>query len=255
VKSIFTVVKKGSGKEEPAFIVGMVENITEQKRLELEMNELKNRLQGSMELERLRLAQELHDNPMQTLYSVIYRVEELRKAMDPELEVVFSEINQDIQKVLQDLRYTAKELRPPSIFNFGLENAIRSHVDDTLEKYPALQIRLSLAHDRQLLPEKIRLALFRVFQQALANVIRHAEATEVDVKFNFDAEQVYLVISDNGKGFEVPKNWIEFVRDGHYGLAGALERVGALGGTLKVESRPGSSTTIHASVPWTESLE
>ncbi|HEY6072768.1 MAG TPA: sensor histidine kinase [Anaerolineales bacterium] len=208
-----------------------------------------------MELERLRLAQELHDNPMQTLYSAIYRIDEIRKTAEPELELALNDVNHDIQKVLQDLRVTAKELRPPSIFNFGLENALRSHVDDILQKYPGLQIRLSLAHDRQFLPEPVRLALFRVFQQSLANVIRHSEATEVDVSFTFDAEQAYLVISDNGKGFEVPRNWIELVRDGHYGLAGASERVSALGGTLTVESQPGSSTTIRVTVPWTESME
>jgi len=253
VKSIFTVVKRGEETDEPAFIVGMVENITEQKRLELEMAELSSRLQGSMELERLRLAQELHDNPMQALYTAIYRIEELRKSVDSELDLALGDVNHDIQKVLQDLRITAKELRPPSIFNFGLENAIRSHMDDILTKYPGLQVDLSLAHDRQILPEKVRLALFRVFQQAVANVIRHAEATELKVKFSFDVEQAYLEIIDNGKGFEVPANWIDFVRDGHYGLAGATERVTALGGTLKVESQPGNSTTIRATVPWTES--
>jgi len=255
VKSIFTVVKKSEMDDELAFIVGMVENITEQKRLEMEMNELKSRLQGSMELERLRLAQELHDNPMQTLYSAIYRLEELRKLADPELDLALVEVNHDIQKVLRDLRITAKELRPPSIFNFGLENAIRSHVDDIMEKHPGLQITLSLAHDRQALPEKVRLALFRVFQQAVANVIRHAEATQMDVHFSFDVEQVYLVIADNGRGFEVPANWIELVRDGHYGLAGASERINALGGTFIVESEPGSSTTIRVTVPWTDSLD
>lgn len=255
VKSIFTVVKRGIESDEPIFIVGMVENITEQKRLELEMAELNSRLQGSMELERLRLAQELHDNPMQALYSAIYRIEELRKSVDSELDLALGEVNRDIQKVLQDLRITAKELRPPSIFNFGLENAIRSHVDDIQTKHPGVQINLSLAHDRQILPEKVRLALFRVFQQATANVIRHAEATELNVKFSFDVEQAYLEITDNGKGFDVPANWIEFVREGHYGLAGASERVSALGGTFKVESQTGNSTTVRATIPWSDDTE
>jgi len=255
VKSIYTVVNKGDENDKPAFIVAMLENITDQKRMELEVAELSSRLQGSMELERLRLAQELHDNPMQSLYTAIYRIEELRKTSDIHMAVALEEVTKDIQKVLQDLRFTAKELRPPSIFNFGLENAIRSYADDILEKHPGLQIRLSLAHDRQLLPEKVRLALFRVLQQALMNVIRHAEATEVEVQFSFDVEQAYLEISDNGKGFEVPHNWIEFVRKGHYGLAGAVERVNALGGFLKVESQPGNSTTIHAMIPWTEATD
>jgi PAS domain S-box-containing protein len=255
VKTIFTVIANSNADQNPAFIVGIVENITEQKRIEMEMAELNSRLQNSMELERLRLAQELHDSPMQSLYSAIYRIEELRGAADPNLKEALGDVKQHIQDVLQDLRATAKELRPPTIFNFGLENAIRSHANDIVEKHPNLNIRLSLAHDRQILPEKVRLALFRIFQQSLANVIRHAKATEVNVRFSFDAEEVHLEITDNGKGFEVPSNWIEFVRQGHYGLAGAAERANTLGGKFKVQSRPGNSTTIRVTIPWRESVE
>jgi PAS domain S-box-containing protein len=255
VKTIFTVIRGSSDDASPAFVVGIVENITEQKRIEMEVAELNNRLQASMELERLRLAQELHDSPMQSLYSAIYRIEELRGNADPKLKEALGDVKQHIQNVLQDLRATAKELRPPTIFNFGLENAIRSHANDVVEKHPNLNIQLSLAHDRQLLPEKVRLALFRIFQQSLANVIRHAKATEVHVRFSFDAEEANLEITDNGRGFDVPANWIDFVRQGHYGLAGAAERANALGGMFKVQSKPGHSTTIRVSIPWRESVE
>ena len=255
VKTIFTVIQNGNDDPRPAFVVGILENITDQKRMELEMAELNSRLQNSMELERLRLAQELHDNPMQSLYSAIYRIEELRGRGDPDLKEALTDVKQHIQNVLQDLRATAKELRPPTIFNFGLENAIRSHANDVLEKHPDLSIFLSLAHDRQILPEKVRLALFRIFQQSLANVLRHAKATEVHVRFSFDAEEAHLEITDNGKGFDVPSNWIDFVRQGHYGLAGAAERANALGGVFKVQSKPGSSTTIQVTIPWKDSTD
>ncbi len=255
VKTIFTVIKREEEAEDPALVVGIVENITEQKRLELEMAELNSRLQNSMELERLRLAQELHDNPMQSLYSAIYQIEELRGSAEPKLKDALGDVKQHIQNVLQDLRATAKELRPPTIFNFGLENAIRSHANDILEKHPNLNIYLSLAHDRQILPEKVRLALFRIFQQSIANVIRHSKATEVHVRFSFDAEEAHLEIRDNGRGFEVPSNWIEFVRQGHYGLAGAAERANTLGGIFKVKSKPGNSTTIQVTIPWKDSVE
>lgn len=255
VKTLFTVIKKGNETDEPALVVGLVENITEQKRLELEMAELNSRLQNSMELERLRLAQELHDNPMQSLYSAIYRIEELRGTAEPKLKDALGDVKQHIQDVLQDLRATAKELRPPTIFNFGLENAIRSHANDILEKHPNLNIYLSLAHDRQILPEKVRLALFRIFQQSIANVIRHSKATEVHVRFSFDAEEAHLEITDNGKGFEVPSNWIDFVRQGHFGLAGAAERANTLGGVFKVRSKPGNSTTIQVTIPWKDATE
>ena len=250
-RTFFTVVKK-DGEDGPAFIAGIVENITDQKRLELEMAELKDRLQNSMELERLRLAQELHDNPMQVLYSASYRLEELRTKVDPELSEALKGVKNIIQDVLHDLRATAKELRPPTIFSFGLENAIRSHAYDVQEKHPNIQLHLSLAHDGQSLPDNVRLALFRVLQQALGNVIRHAEATEVHIRFSFDAEEAHLEILDNGKGFEVPANWIDFVRQEHFGLAGAAERVNALGGVLHVESQPGKSTAVKVTIPWND---
>ena len=255
VKTNFTVIKSGIGDTALAFVVGIVENITESKRLQAEMAELNIRLQSSVEMERLRVAQELHDGPMQSLHSAIYRVEELRSKSDASLADDLKDVKETIQSVLQDLRSTAKELRPPTISSFGLENAIRSHATDIADKHPHLSVQLSLAHDRQMLPEKVRLALFRIFQQCMANVIRHSEATHVRVRFSFDAEEAYLDIADDGKGFEVPVNWIEFVRQGRYGLAGAAERATSLGGVLKVESKPGGSTTVHVRIPSNETTE
>ncbi len=75
------------------------------------------------------------------------------------------------------------------------------------------------------------------------------------MRFSFDAEEVRLEISDNGKGFKIPLNWIEFVRAGHYELAGASERVNALGGIFVVESQTPASTTLRAVIPWKEPSE
>jgi signal transduction histidine kinase len=226
-----------------------VEDITAQKQLQLEMSELRSRLQNSIELERLHVARELHDGPMQDLYSVFYRLEELRGKIDPELGARLEDLSHDIQGVVQDLRATAKELRPPAISNFGLEKAIRSHVEDLEQQRPELKIHLTLAQDRQQLPEDVRLALFRVCQQALANVLRHSGATEAKVEFEIDPGAARLEISDNGQGFDVPPNWLKFVRQGHFGLAGAAERMEAVGGNLAVESDPPHFTRVRAVVP------
>jgi PAS domain S-box-containing protein len=79
------------------------------------------------------------------------------------------------------------------------------------------------------LPERLRLALFRIYQVALTNVIRHAQASRVDVRFHFDAERVVLEIQDDGRGFVLPGRWIEFAREGHLGLVGAAERAESVG--------------------------
>lgn len=249
VKTTFSPVKKNNGNGKPAYIVGIVENINEQMQTEQEMKELRDRLQDNIEKERLKLAQELHDNPMQILHNVMYSLEELRSLADQQLADKLVQISSEVQSVLDGLRATTKELRPPTIFDFGLENAIRSYTEDFLEKHPELSVSLSLARDRQLIPEEVRLALFRIFQQAMMNIIRHSEATEIKVRFAFDVENVYLEISDNGKGFAVPSNWIEFAREGHFGLAGAAERASSFGGAFEVESIPGNTTTIKVSIP------
>ncbi len=161
---------------------------------------------------------------MQELYSAIYQIEGLRNQVDSPAISQLANVKLDLQRVLEELRASAKELRPPTISDFGLEKAIRSHVEDLQEKIPEIKITLDLARDRQLLPENIRLALFRVFQHSLTNVVRHTEASQVQVQFNFDAEAAYLEIKDDGKGFVVPNSWVELARQGHYGLAGAAER-------------------------------
>jgi signal transduction histidine kinase len=117
------------------------------------------------------------------------------------------------------------------------------------DKHPGIQVKLWLSHDRQSLPETMRLVLFRVLQEAVANVARHAQATEIQIRFTFDAEEARLEVSDNGKGFVVPADWMSVVREGHYGLAGMSERVTAAGGLVSVESTPGSSTTIRVTIP------
>ena len=254
VNAIFSAVRKGGGDPSLAFIVSILEDVTEQKNFETEMTELKNRLQSTLELERLRLAHELHDGPMQELYSVVYALEELRGKSDSETAKAIENVSNNIHGVLKGLRETAKELRPPTISQFGLEKTIRSYMADLQEKHPELTMQLTLARDHQLLPEEVRLALFRVLQQSLTNVVRHAQATKVHVRFSFDAEESRLEVWDNGIGFEVPSTWIDFVREGHYGLAGAAERVNALGGMFMVESQP-PSTTVRAVIPWKEHLD
>jgi signal transduction histidine kinase len=89
----------------------------------------------------------------------------------------------------------------------------------------------------------------------MVNVVRHSQASEVRVRFTFDAEEARLEISDNGKGFNVPKNWVLLARQGHFGLAGAAERVQALKGTFTVESQSGKGTSIQVVIPISNSSE
>ncbi len=249
VRTTFAGARKRPNDDTLALIFGAVEDITDQKQADAELRELKQHLQHSIEMERLRIAQNLHDTPLQELYAVIYKLEDLRPKLQPPNASVLEDAIEDIKKTLNSLRTTASELRPPALSRFGFEKAVRSYAQDFRERHPEMELHLTLAHDRQMLPEDVRLVLFRVFQEAMNNAFRHAHATQIEVRFSFDAEQARLEVCDNGQGFKVPDNLMNQVRSGHYGLAGMFERVQAAGGELSLESSPGYSTTVRAVLP------
>jgi signal transduction histidine kinase len=118
-----------------------------------------------------------------------------------------------------------------------------------MQRYPDLNLSLELMPDGATLPERVRLALFRIYQAALSNVTRHAQASEVTVRLILTDEEVTLEVHDDGVGFEVPERWIGLVRQGQYGLVGAAERAEAIGGRLQVSSFPGEGTLLRTVVP------
>jgi signal transduction histidine kinase len=150
---------------------------------------------------------------------------------------------------IQELRNYAGELRPPSLSQFGLEKALRSHAEAFQEQHPDLQLRLETHFAGDLLPDPIRLALFRIYQQALANIVKHAQASQIHVQLIKNEQQVQLAVRDNGQGFALPKEWLELVHQGHLGLVGMRERAEAVGGRLEVHSQPGLGTKIQVIVP------
>jgi signal transduction histidine kinase len=168
------------------------------------------------------------------------------KDMDPENREAAHAL---LQQVISTLRTVCGELRPPTLEPFGLEMAIRSHAQTIQEAHPAISIHLDLSPDKKSLPEAVRLALFRIYQKALINVIRHAQASHVWIHLELDDERVRLEIQDDGVGFEVPNRWTDLARHGHLGLAGAAERVELMGGEFQVISSPGQGTTVKMSVP------
>jgi signal transduction histidine kinase len=234
----------------PRYIITIIENISDRKEIEGELEEVRRRLMDSLEMERLHLAQDLHDGPVQDLYGVTYQLENLRqdRSMDQSSEAI-EEMQTLLRKVIRSLREICGELRPPALVPFGLEKAIRSHADRFRQEYPKLGLNLDLFPDNQSLPEAVRLALFRIYQQMLVNVVRHANANQVWVRFKLQDGQVILEIEDNGVGFEASHRWIDLVREGHLGLAGATERAEAIGGGLEVKSSPGQGTLIRVWAP------
>jgi PAS domain S-box-containing protein len=233
----------------------LVAEIAERKRIEKELDEVHHRLDERVEAERIRLSRELHDGPVQDLFAVAfhakgieYDLENSDCASEQFLERM-AETRQALVQVVDELREISGELRPPTLVPLGLEKTIRSYTFDFAQEHPEIRVRLKLNADAQTLSENLRLALFRILQQSLSNVLNHSQASEVTVRFQFDAEQVELEVADNGRGFKVPERWIDFVRQEHLGLVSMSERAEALGGELEVISTPGQGTAVRVTIP------
>ena len=240
--------------EEGTLILGSLRDITERKQMEAELAEVQRRLIDSVEYERIHLAQELHDGPIQELYGVSYQLKgiheslaEIEQAMTGRIEL--SDTEKTVQSVIDSIRSICENLRPPALVPFGLEKAIRSHAERLSASHPDLEIYIELDADEQLLPEQVRLALYRIYQNATSNVIRHAQAHRLEICFKLNENNVVLEIRDDGCGFKLPEKWVELARRGHLGLVGILERTRAIGGQLKVITAPGEGTLIQVAVP------
>ena len=154
-----------------------------------------------------------------------------------------------VQEVIQKLRIICGDLRPPALAPFGLERAIRSHAEQFAETHPTLAVSLTLTPDGQRLPDAMRLALYRIYQESMNNIVKHAQAQNVHVRLDLDAETVMLEIQHDGRGFVLPERWIELGRQAHYGLLGIAERVDALDGRLDVTSAPEQGTMVRVTAP------
>jgi PAS domain S-box-containing protein len=232
------------------FIVAMIEDITNRKYIEQELIEMRRRLMHSRENERLRLAQELHDSPLQDIIGLSFQVQGLLEDLDDSsAKQELHDMQNTLQLVIGKMRTIAGELRPPALAPFGLYKAIQSHIENFQKFTPSLQVHLQLAHDDQLLPEDTRLALFRIYQESLNNIVRHSKANHVWIRLILEEERVILEVEDDGQGFELPARWIQLAREGHLGLIGARERTEAVGGRFEVLSSPDEGTFVRAIVP------
>jgi len=212
------------------------------------MQTLSRRLVQVQEAERRTIARELHDEAGQSLTSLLYglRVLERDQAGNPEASARAAELTRTAESVLESLHGLAANLRPASLEHLGLEAAIRQHLAG-IGSSTGLQVRFK-AHGlgAARLPSTVEIALYRIVQEALTNVVRHARATSVDVLAERREGRLVLVVEDNGAGFDTA----QAAGSEQLGLLGMKERAEAVGGTLTVESAPSVGTTVVADVPF-----
>ena len=174
-----SAVRGPDGKAQ--FAIGMVENISRRKAIEAELTELQRRLLESTESERMRLAQDLHDGPIQDLYGITFRLNNIEAGLyGRSSQLGVEDAKADLVQVISTLRYITGEMRPPTLAPFGLEKAIRSHAENFQKDHPEIAVKLELMSDRKTLSEHVRLALYRIYQQLISNVTRHAPGGSAD---------------------------------------------------------------------------
>jgi signal transduction histidine kinase len=198
----------------------------------------------AQELERRRLARELHDETGQALTSILLGLRGIRAARTAtEAEQVETELRDIVVQALQDVRSLAVELRPTALDDFGLVPALE-RLAETFGERSGIQTVVEPHLGAERLPAEAETALYRLVQEALTNVVKHAEASQVSIVLTRRDGGVTALIEDDGHGFDVDQ-----VDSAALGLVGMRERLALLGGTLAIESPPGEGTTIAAYLP------
>jgi signal transduction histidine kinase len=209
--------------------------------------QLLERILSAQEEERRRIARELHDEAGQALTSLRVSLGLLeREAHQPEaVRARVAELKRLTEEIMENLHRLAIDLRPAILDHLGLVAALRQYIEACRRRY-GLDIQLeTIGLGEGRLSPRVEIALYRILQEALTNVVRHAQATRVDVLLERRGDRIIAVVEDNGIGFDPERA----MRNGHLGLFGIRERVEQLGGTLILESAPGSGTTLVVEVP------
>ena len=200
------------------------------------------RVVEAQELERRRLARELHDQTGQELTSVLLGLKAVEEARgDEERAEALAAVRTQVVETLHDVRRLAVELRPKALDDFGLVAALE-HLRDTFSEQTGMRVDLE-ANVGDRLPSDVETALYRIVQEALTNIVKHAQARAVSIVLARSGHAITAVIEDDGRGFTTGD------RSDGLGLLGMGERLALLGGKLKLESSPGAGTTIVAEVP------
>jgi two-component system, NarL family, sensor histidine kinase DevS len=202
------------------------------------------RVVEGQELERRRLARELHDETGQALTSILLGLKALEeRSKDPASRAATEELRELVVSTLQDVRRLAVELRPSALDDFGLVAALERLAESFAEQTGiSVDFQTALAGER--LPEEVETALYRIVQESLTNVVKHAQARRVSILLARKDGAVKAVVEDDGQGFDPAEQ-----TDDGYGLMGMRERLALLGGRLEVESGHDGGTTIAAEVP------
>jgi len=215
------------------------------------LREAQKRLLSEREQERKHLARELHDQIIQDLLGINYELEDIgtSKEISSQTGDYLTSIRGGIRDLVVNLRHICGDLRPPTIDSLGLSAAIQSFAQEWSRR-SGIEITLNLDKKINRLPETMELSIFRIIQESLNNIWKHAQATRVSIDFkHISPRMVRISILDNGKGIQENMDLAELASAGHFGLLGISERVALLGGRLHLENLAEGGSLFVVEIP------
>jgi PAS domain S-box-containing protein len=241
-----TVVRAEGGS--PIAIVGSVRDVTDKRVAEERLRDLPRRLIRAQEEERRHIAGELHDEIGQVLSAVGVNLQAVKWACDADARPRLEESIAIVDRAIQQVRNLSLDLRPSMLDDLGLVSTLRWYADRQ-SQLAGFALHFAAKSSGARLPAVVVTACYRVVQEAVTNVIRHAHARHVWLEYQEHEEEVRLVIRDDGVGFDPADVRRRAARGASFGVLGMQERVELLGGRIDVESRPGQGTSIRIRIP------
>ncbi|MDI6817419.1 MAG: PAS domain S-box protein, partial [Actinomycetota bacterium] len=201
--------------------------------------------------ERLRISRDLHDSTAQNLIAAINQLEDFCHTDQylpmPKLQVLLG-LYEQLKDVLREIRQVSRDLRPSIIDDLGILPAVEWLTEQVASDYK-IETSLDIIGDERRFSPEIEVTVFRIVQEALRNVVKHANATKAGVTIEFKEAETIVKVADNGKGFALPNSLGEFSREGKLGVDGMLTRAKLVGGTLDIDSKAGLGTTLTVTIP------
>ena len=211
------------------------------------LREVAARALGAAEEERKRIARELHDETAQMLAALLIRIRVVRNSRDPAaMEPLLDDMREQVSHALEGVRRFAHGLRPPALDELGLVPAIEA-LARSVGDAGGIAVTLQAEDVAGDLPPDAELATYRIVQEALSNVLRHARATRADVRVAHEGGGLAVTVEDDGRGFDPARAMS--TDGGGLGLFGMRERAGYIGGRVEVTSAPGRGTRVRAEIP------
>ena len=233
-------------------IIGAVRDITNRMRAEEAIRELSFSLWSAQEMERKRIASELHDDFGQTLAFLKIKIKNIQNKLPSHQDELKEECENTLKyadQLIEKVRTLSHGLTPLILNHLGLTASLQSLIED-FSKYAYMKIQKDIANIDKMFSPVAEIAIYRIFQEIFTNIEKHANADYVKIEIKKQNSIVYFQIEDNGKGFDIERIELNYLNEKRIGLASLKERVRMLGGRFKIQSHLNEGTKINFTIPF-----